>query len=113
MLRDERDYLLRLIAAVAATVARLRERLAGGAAPAEIVAEVRAAQGELLGKDAALLRAVDPASAARMLGRAERLTAWVDLLRIEADALRAAGHTDEAIRIEQRVHLLTAEVTPD
>ena len=106
MLRDERDYILRMIAAAAAAIARLRERLTSGAgSPAEIVAAARAAQGELLGKDATLLRALDPASAAQMLGR-DRVPAWADLLQLEADALRAAGKPDEAAALEQRVHVL-------
>jgi len=101
MLRDERDYILRMIAAAAAAVSRLRGKLAGGEATAEVVQEARAAQGELLGKDAMLLRALDPASAARMLG-AERIPAWVDLLQVEAEALRADGKHDDAIAVEGR-----------
>lgn len=106
MLRDERDYILRMIAAAAATVARLRQRLAGGGSAAEVVQASRAAQAELLGKDAALLRAIDPASAAQMLGGGDRLPAWVDLLRLEAEALRADGKTAEADSLEQRASTL-------
>jgi len=105
MLRDERDYILRMIAAAAAALARLRERLASGGTPAEVVNAARAAQGELLGKDAMLLRALDPESAARMLGR-DRVPTWADLLQLEADALRAAGKADEATALEQRVRAL-------
>lgn len=105
MLRDERDYILRMIAAAAAAVARLREKLAGGGTPAEIVQAARAAQGELLGKDAALLRALDPDSAARMLGT-ERIPAWADLLQLEADALRADARLDDAAAIESRAKTL-------
>ena len=106
MLRDERDYILRMIAAAAAAVARLRGKLAGGEAAAEVVQLARAAQGELLGKDAALLRALDPASAARMLG-AERIPAWADLLQVEAEALRANGRADDAAAAESRASALT------
>jgi len=105
MLRDERDYILRMIAVAAAALARLRERLASGGSAAEVVEAARAAQGELLGKDATLLRALDPASAARMLG-ADRVPAWTDLLQLEADALRAVGSADEAAAIDQRVSAL-------
>ena len=105
MLRDERDWILRMIAAAAAAIARLREKLAGGGSAAEVVDAARAAQGELLGKDAHLLRSLDPASAARMLGK-ERIPAWADLLQLEADALRAAGKVDEAAALEQRVRAL-------
>ena len=105
--RDERDYLLRMIAMAAATVARLRGRLTGGGggSAAEVVQSVRAAQAELLGRDGALLRMLDPASAAQMLGP-ERIPAWADLLQLEADALRADGKSAEADAVEARVNVL-------
>jgi hypothetical protein len=108
VLRDERDYLLRMIAAAAAALARLREKLTGGGSPAEVVQAARAAQAELLGKDAALLRALDPASAARMLG-ADRIPAWADLLSLEADALRADGKDGEAASAESRAQVLVSQ----
>jgi hypothetical protein len=107
MLRQERDYILRMIAAAAAAVARLRERLIGGAQPDEIIKDVRAAQVELLGKDAGLLRALDAASAAHVVGDKERLAAWADLLRLEAEALRKAGRADDAAALDQRADALT------
>jgi hypothetical protein len=91
MLRTERDYILRMIAAAAAVAALLRERLVGGAQPDEIVKAARAAQIELLGPETGLLRALDPASAAHAVGDRERIMAWVDLLRVEAEALAKAG----------------------
>jgi hypothetical protein len=109
MLRSEKDYILRMIAAAAAAVARLRERLTGGAQPAEIVAEARAAQGELLGPEIALLRALDPASAAHAIGDDDRLRAWADLLLIEAEALRKAGRVAEADVLAQRANAIAPE----
>lgn len=109
MLRSEKDYILRMIAAAAAAVARLRERLTGGAQPAEIVAEARAAQGELLGPEVALLRALDPASAAHAVGDADRLRSWADLLLIEAEALRKAGRVAEADVLAQRANAIAPE----
>jgi hypothetical protein len=105
MLRDERDYILRMIAAAAAAVARLREKLVGGGSPDEVVQEARAAQTELLGggRDAALLRLLDPRSAVHTLGDPQRLEQWRDLLRVEAEALRAAGRHAEAIALEARI----------
>lgn len=107
MQRDERDYLLRMIAIAAAAVARLRERLRGGAQPDEVIQAARAAQGELLGKDATLLRALDPASAAHALGDKDRLAAWAELLRVEAEAARAAGRAAEADALMQRAEQLS------
>lgn len=107
MLRQERDFILRMIAAAAAAVARLRERLIGGAQPDEIVEAARAAQGELLGKDLAMLRALDPSSAVHVLGDKERLAAWADLLRLEAEAHRKAGRVGEADALDRRADALT------
>jgi hypothetical protein len=107
MLRDERDYLLRMIAIAAAAAARLRQRLAGGGPADEVVQEARAAQVELLGKDATLLRMLDPVSAVHALADPKRLEPWAALMRVEADALRAAGRDAEAAVLEAKAaHLV-------
>ena len=103
MLRDERDYLLRTIAAAAAAVARLREKLVGGGSAEDVIREVRDAQGELLGRDATLLRMLDPRSAAQTLGDDKRLEQWIALMKVEAEALRLAGRDQEAGAIEGRL----------
>lgn len=108
MLRDERDYLLRMIAAAAAIAARLRERLVGGGSADEIVREARQAQNELLGKDAPLFRALDPASIAKLVADKKRIEAWAELMRVEAEALRAAGKPDEAAALDARASALRA-----
>ena len=107
-IRSERDYLLRLIAAAAKAMARLRGKLAEGEPPLKIVQEARAAKGELLGRDAALLAALDPASAARAIGDPERVATWAGLLRIEAEALRLGGRDAEADEVERRANALEA-----
>ena len=106
MLRYERDYIMRMIAAAAAAVARLRERLKGGASPREIADEARSAQGELLGSEAPLLRALDAPSAVHAIGDADRIRAWVDLLRLEAYATRSAGDSAAAEALERRADAL-------
>ena len=115
MLRYERDYILRMIAAAAAAVARLRERLRGGDAPEAIVSEARAAQTALLGNEATLLRALDPASAAHAIGDRDRLAAWAELVRLEGEALRASGDLEAAARAEARARSLAglAQRDPD
>jgi hypothetical protein len=107
MLREEKDYLLRLINQASIALARLRERLLGGTTPDEIVQAARAAQGELLGKDAPMLRLLDPASAAHVLGDKQILAMWADLLRVEADAHRKVGRVDEADRLARRAQSLS------
>ena len=109
MLRSERDYILRMIALAAVAVARLREKLAAGARPGEIVDEARAAQGQLLGKDLAIYRALDGASAAQLIGDKETARAWADLLELESDALRAGGEHAEADRLDAAVARLRTE----
>jgi hypothetical protein len=106
MLRSERDYIMRMIALAAAAVARLREKLRAGAMPSEIIGEVRSAQNQLLGKDLAIYRALDGASAASLIGDKETMRAWADLLELEAEALRADGESAEAVRIENIVAAL-------
>jgi hypothetical protein len=106
MLREQRDYLMRLINQASIALARLRERLLGGATPDEIVQAARAAQGELLGKDAAMLRMLDPASAAHVLGDKDLVAMWAELLRLEAEAHRKAGRIGEATALEQKADIL-------
>ena len=110
MQRDEPDFILRMIAAAAAVVARLRTKLGGGGSAEEVLAEARAAQGELLGKDFSLLIALDPTTAAQMLGA--RAGTWADLLDVEADALRAAGRKDEAYSAAARASGLRSARKP-
>ena len=103
MLRDQRDYLMRMIEQAAAAVVRLRQRLFGGDPAEEIVQEARAAQVELLGKDGPMLAMLDARSAAHVLGDPQRLEQWAALLAVEAEAHRKAGRTAEADSIERRV----------
>jgi hypothetical protein len=113
MLRYERDYIMRMIAAAAAAVARLRERLSGGHAPDEVAQEARAAQTALLGQEAALLRALDPASAAHAIGDRERLMAWADLLLVEAEGQRRAGDEKGAEVVERKALSLKVLAAPE
>jgi hypothetical protein len=107
VLRYERDYIMRMIAAAAAAVARLRAKLAGGAPGNDVVGEARTAQTALLGSEALLLRALDPASAAHAIGDPERLEAWSALLSVEAEALRTTGDDVGAEQILKRAAALS------
>lgn len=102
------DYLLRLIQQMAALARRLRERLAGGGADEAAGVEREAADAitTLLGPQATLLHALDAGSAVRLAGGAERVGAWIALLRLQADAARARGEGDRATRLEARVAAL-------
>jgi hypothetical protein len=91
---------MRMIVLAAEAVRRLRAKLRVGGRPAEVIGEVRSAQSQLLGKDLAIYRALDGASAAQLIGDKETMLAWADLLELEAEALRADGDSAEAARIE-------------
>lgn len=104
------DYLLRMISQVAAAVARLRARLGGGATAEEIIPEIRAAERELLGSRGELLRSVDAATAAQLLGTPEAVRLWSALLRLEADALSAGGDAARAEPIAMRASQLDQAV---
>jgi hypothetical protein len=106
-IRDERDYLLRMIAVAAAAVARLRKLLMEGGNAAQIAREARSEQDKLLGRDANLLNALDAASAASFMANKEVLAEWVELIRVEAEALRAAGMDAEADARESRANDLS------
>ena len=106
MLREQRDFLLRLINQASIALAAMRERLLAGTNPDEIVRAARTAQGELLGKDAAMLTMLDPASAAHVLGDKQLVAMWAELLRLEAEAHRRAGRDTEARALEQRSTVL-------
>ena len=103
---QRQDYLLRLVAQAAAALRRLRERLVGGDAPAEIVEEARAAQRELLGKDVSLLRALEPATAAGLVGDRRRIALGAELVRVEGAALRREARDAEGAALEARADAL-------
>lgn len=108
MLTERRDYILRLIQQAAAAARRLREQLTGEAQPASDVArDAEQAIAELLGGgvQGQLLERVDAATAARLVGDPERVRAWIELLRVQADALAAGSAQDEA-RIRERAAAL-------
>ncbi len=111
MLTERRDYLLRLIQQAGAAARRLRELLTGEASAASDVArEADAAIGALLGggSQALLLERVDGDTAVRLVGDAERVRCWVELLRVQADALSRSGPDVDAQRVRDRAVALEA-----
>lgn len=102
------DWLLKLIQQMAALARRLRERLAGGRADeaADVEREAVDAVATLLGPQGALLHALDAGSAVRLAGGAERVGAWIALLRVQADAARVRGEADRAARLDTRIAAL-------
>ena len=102
------DYLLRMLQQAAEAIRRVRERLAGGAPATELLPEIRAAEGELLGPQAELLRRLDARTAGERLGDARRARLWADLLRAEADVHRQHRRPDVAAHLASRAEVFTA-----
>jgi len=89
---QQEDYLVRLIRQAFDVLRRLRAKLMGDPLAAdEVVRGARDAQAELLGPLFGAMTLVDPDTAVGLMRERERLEAWVELMRLEADALRAAG----------------------
>ena len=105
----QRDYILRLLEQAAAVLRRLRELLAGGGAkPAVIVEEARAAQAELFGDTWAMVQRVDVATVTSLIRDARQLTLYADLLRVEAEANRGLGDAKRAEYLETRAAGISA-----
>lgn len=105
------DYLIRLIQQMAALARRLRERLLGASEADAVAVEKEAgdAIAELLGPQVGLLTALDPRSAVQLAGGAERVAAWVALVRVQAEARRARGDDAQAARLDDRAAALERE----
>jgi hypothetical protein len=98
----QRDYILRLLESIAAVIRRLREQLAGGAAPEVIIEESRVAQGELFGQTWAIVQRVDITTVLALIQDARQLSLYAELLQLEAEARRATGDDAGAQALETR-----------
>lgn len=97
------DYLIRLIRQAFDVLRRLRAKLMGDPLAAdEVVRGAREAQGELLGPLLGAMAMVDPDTAVGLMRERERLEAWVELMRLESDALRAGGDAAGADMVARR-----------
>ena len=109
MLTERRDYLLRLIQQASAAARRIRELLTGeGAEATDLVREADQEISALLGggSQAQLLERVDADTAVRLVGDAERIRAWIDLLQAQAEALTKSGDGVQAQRVQDRAAAL-------
>ena len=109
MLTERRDYLLRLIQQASAAARRIRELLTGeGAEATDLVREADQEISALLGgrSQAQLFERVDADTAARLVGDAERIRAWIDLLHAQAEALTKVGDSAQAQRVHDRAAAL-------
>ena len=86
----------------------MRERLAGGEPPTGIRADAATAIATLLGPEAPLLGMLDAVTASRLLGNADRVTLWAELVEADADAALAAGDPTAAAERRRRASDLRA-----
>jgi len=109
VLTERRDYLLRLIQQASAAARRIRELLSGeGTEATDLVQEADQEISALLGggSQAQLLERVDADTAVRLVGDAERIRVWIDLLRAQAEALTKSGDGAQAQRVHERAAAL-------
>lgn len=104
----QRDYILRLIEAVAAAVARIvRRRESGDLQGARREAQI--ATVEFLGPLASIAGSVDARTAADLIAESWRVAAWAQLLAEDAETLRHMDRHDDARRQDVRATELLLE----
>lgn len=104
----QRDYILRMIEAIAAAIARALDRKSTG----DLVGarlELHNATVELLGPTAAMVGMLDTRTAANLVGDPQRITMWARLLHEDAALLRAMTRTGESEASQRRVLELLLE----
>ncbi len=104
------DYLLRLIQQAAAALRHLRTRLGSGEPADDVSRDADAAIGSLLGPQRAMLERLDAWSAANLLGDAERVIAWSDLVTLQADLREVSGDSAGSSALRQRADALRSHV---
>ncbi len=104
----QRDFILRMIEAIAAAIARIRKRRESG----DLVAarrEVHNATVELLGSAAAMVGMLDSRTAANLVSDPTRIAMWARLLHEDAEILREMKRTAEGDAADRRVLELLLE----
>lgn len=104
----QRDFILRMIEAIAAAIARIRKRKSEG----DLVGarqEVHQATMELLGPAAAMAMMVDSRTAANVVSDSRRIRLWCQLLAEDGALLRALGREREASALDRRIVELLLE----
>ena len=104
----QRDFILRMIEAIAAAVARIRKRKSEG----DVIGarqDVHHATLELLGPAAAMATMVDTRTAANLVSDPRRLRLWCVLLNEDSGLLRELGRDREASAVDRRIVELLLE----
>ena len=109
MALHQRDFILRLIEAMAAAIARaLKRREEGDTAGAR--EELARAMAEVLGPSGPMVRMVDVPTAVSLVSDAQRLVLYTRLLALDADLLDDLGKPAEAQGARRRALELLLEL---
>jgi hypothetical protein len=107
---SQSDYIMRMIEQLGAAMRRLREMLARGATTApDVLRETVAVQKELFGPLWPVLERVNAETAVSLIPDERQILLWVELIQLEASAVRLTGDEPRAEGLEARAErLLTA-----
>lgn len=88
---ERKDYILRMIAELRRLVEALLGKVRDGDSGEELLARARESIGKLLGPMGGVAPRMDSVTAAQMVGDADVLAAWAEVVAAEAETRRAAG----------------------
>lgn len=105
----QRDFILRMIEAVGATLRRVLKRRDENDLPGARQ-DVAQAIGEVLGPGAAMVPMVDSITAANLVSDPARLALYCQLLEVDSDLLADMGQGDRAVTTRRRATELLLEL---
>jgi hypothetical protein len=104
---SQSDYIMRMIEQLGAAMRRLREMLARGASAApDVVREAGEAQKELFGPLWPVLERVNAETAVSLIPDEKQILLWVELIQLEASAVRLSGDEAGGDNLEARAERL-------
>ena len=117
---ERKDYILRMIAQVRQMVEALMGKVRENQLADELLAQARESIGLLLGPMAGIAPRMDSVTAAQMVGDADVVAAWAEVIGAEAAVQRAAGDATaaavsarRALELAVEAHLRTTTDIPE
>ena len=112
----ERDYILRVLEQLGATIAQIRQLRTEGR-PVEAEALLDQVRSQLLGSLRHTLTQVDASTVAALLGSAAKVRGYAELLTVEAEVCADRSDADRAYHLRRRAidlyrQLLTGSLAP-
>jgi len=106
---EKKDYILRMIEQMRRLVEALLGKLRDGEDPQRDLADARGTLERLLGPLAGVAPRMDSVTAGQMVGDADVLGAWAELVAAEAELARARGDQSGAASADRRALELALE----